>query len=224
MKMDVPTHASVSTLSAFDKVQNRSPDPAPFRWLPTLGLILITSVVLWMAFEWIRGDAPAEETNLLLRMAEAATDFRPSTAIRDGDEASAWVFDQYGWPIVIPDLPDLQLVGAGETTLSAPGTAPTDLETMWVTPSFRYVGSGTDSVVLFAYDYAQLDRASEWLVLPQGVLARLAEETPFDTRRIDATGDYAVTWRRRAVVFTAITNSEQVVERLTAALSVPVQL
>ena len=98
------------------------------------------------------------------------------------------------------------------------------MDATWVPPTFRYVGVGSESVVLYAYDYAQLDRASEWLILPQGVFARLAEETPFDTRRLDATGDYAITWRRRAVVFTAITSSEEVVERLTESLSVPVRL
>jgi hypothetical protein len=93
-----------------------------------------------------------------------------------------------------------------------------------VTPTFKYVGAGSETVILFAYDYVQLDLASEWLVLPQGVFARLAEEIPFDTRRLDATGDYAVTWRRRATVFTAITESEEVVERLTETLSIPVRL
>jgi len=156
-------------------------------------------------------------------MSSAASEFRPAASVRDGDEASAWVFNQYGWPIVIPDLPDLQLVGAGETSLSEEASAPT-LDATWVTPTFKYVGTGSETVVLYAYDYAQLDRASEWLALPQGVFARLAEETPFDTRRLDSTGDYAITWRRRAVVFTAITESETVVERITEVLSVPVRL
>ena len=56
--------------------------------------------------------------------------------------------------------------------------------------------------------------------LSPGVYSRLAEDVPFDTRRVDATGDYAVTWRRRAVLYTAVTSSEAVVERLTEALSV----
>ena len=222
--MELSPSPPPDTISAFDKVQERAPDPSPARWLRTLGLLVIVGIGLWLSFSWISGGGtPAEESDLLLRMSTAAAAFRPAAPVRDGDEASAWVFDQYGWPIVIPDLPDLQLVGAGETSLSDPATAPT-VDATWVPPTFRYVGVGSESVVLYAYDYAQLDRASEWLILPQGVFARLAEETPFDTRRLDATGDYAITWRRRAVVFTAITSSEEVVERLTESLSVPVRL
>ena len=221
--MEAPPTVPAPPVSAFDKLQNRSPDPSPSHWLRSLALLLALGVGLWLAFSWIRGDTPAEESNLLLRMSQAAESFRPATPVRDGDEASAWVFDQYGWPIVIPDLPDLQLVGAGETPLSESSKGQ-PAEATWVTPTFKYVGSGSESLVLYAYDYAQLDRASDWLVLPQGVFARLAEETPFDTRRLDPMGDYAVTWRRRATVFTAITESEDVVERLTEALSVPVRL
>lgn len=214
---------STPAAAAFDKVQDRPPDASPVRWVKTLLLLLAVGAGLWLAFTWIRGDAPSQESDLLLNMAQAAEAFRPSTPVRDGDEASAWVFDQYGWPIVIPDLPDLQLVGAGETSVhSADG--PGASEGTWVTPTFKYVGTGTETLVLYAYDYAQLDRVSEFLVLPPGVFARLAEETPFDTRRLDTTGDYAITWRRRAVVFTAITESETVVERLTETLSVPVRL
>ena len=221
--MELQPPAEPRAPSAFDRVQTRTPDSSPFHWLRALALLLLAGLGLWLAFSWIRGNQPSEESDLLLRMSRAASAFQTATPVRDGDEASAWVFDQYGWPIVIPDLPDLQLIGAGETSLSDPGTAPA-LEATWVTPTFKYVGSGSESLVLYAYDYAQLDRASEWLTLPQGVFARLAEETPFDTRRLDETGDYAVTWRRRAVVFTAITPSEDVVERLTAVLSVPVRL
>lgn len=220
--MELQPNGPPPSVPAFDKVQERTSDPTPFRWVRTLALLIATGIGLWLAFSWIRGTPPAEESDLLLRMSMAASEFRPSAPVRDGDEASAWVFDQYGWPIVIPDLPDLQLVGAGETSLSDQASAPT-LDATWVTPTFKYAGAGSETVVLYAYDYAQLDRASEWLILPQGVFARLAEETPFDTRRLDSTGDYAITWRRRAVVFTAITESEAIVERLTEALSVPVR-
>ncbi|GAB5535341.1 MAG: hypothetical protein Rubg2KO_15900 [Rubricoccaceae bacterium] len=221
--MELQSGAQPRTASAFDKVQERTPDPSPVRWGRAIALVIASGIGLWLAFSWIRGAPPAEESDLLLRMSTAASEFRAATPIRDGDEASAWVFDQYGWPIVIPDLPELQLVGAGETSLSDPESAPA-IDATWVTPTFKYAGAGSETIVLYAYDYAQLDRASEWLVLPQGVFARLAEETPFDTRRLDATGDYAITWRRRAVVFTAITESEAVVERLTEVLSVPVRL
>lgn len=208
---------------AFDRVQERSPDPSPSRWIRTLLLFLALGTGLWLAFSWIRGDNTSQDTDLLLRMSQNADAFLPDLPVQNGDEASAWVFNQYGWPVVIPDLPELQLVGAGETSFHPSGSA-NGAESMWVTPTFRYVGAGSESVVLYAYDYAQLDQASEWMNLPPGVYGRLAEETPFDTRRVDATGDYAVTWRRRATVFTAITSSEAVVERLTGVLSVPVRL
>lgn len=222
--MEAPpsTPALATPTSAFDKVQERPSDPSPSRWIRTLLLLLALGTGLWLAFSWIRGDGTTEEADLLHRMSETADSFLPSIPVRDGDEASAWVFDQYGWPIVIPDLPGLQLVGAGETILTQAAN-PQSPEASWVTPTFKYVGAGSESLVLYTYDYSQLDQASEWLVLHQGVYGRLAEEIPFDTRRLDATGDYAVTWRRRATVFTAITEHERVVERLTEALSVPVR-
>ena len=214
-------------VTAFDRVQTREPAPRTrdtsislSRWIRSLAVFGLVVLGTWAAFRWLGPSTPAEESDLILRMSEAASDFRVGAAMTGGDEASAWVLDQYGWPIVIPDLPGLQLVGAGETALARlPDTGRAD-DAEWVTPTFRYVGMGTESVVLYAYDYAQLDRSQDWMRLPTGVYGRLAEDVPFDTRRIDSTGDYAVTWRRRAVLYTAVTSSEEVVERLTEELSV----
>ena len=218
-----------STVHAMDRVQDRPDRHYPgrstavplSRWLRWLAGLALIVAGIWGAFAWIQRDASPPESDLLFRMATTAADFQRGVQLRDGDEASAWVFDQYGWPIVIPDLPGLQLVGAGETALAETGAgAGSD----WVMPTFEYVGTGAERVVLYAYDYAQLDRALDWLRLPQGVYSRLAEETPFDTRRIEPLGAYALTWRRRAVVYTAVTAQETVVERLTETLSTPARL
>ncbi|HEX8384561.1 MAG TPA: hypothetical protein VF576_00165 [Rubricoccaceae bacterium] len=195
--------------SAFDRLQTRTVQVArsaaprlpqkgrtPLLVAGLVGLLAAGTVGAW----WFRRVAPASDTDLLGRLSTTAAEFTPSYLTADDDQAEAYVADVFGWPIGLPELPGLNLVGVGEAALSPQLSV----------PAFRYEGDGGEATVVFAYDYVFLDQAEGTLDLPEATYAQLAEPEPVDTRRL---GDaYLVSWRHRAVVYTAVTESEETFE------------
>ena len=114
------------------------------------------------------------------------------------------MLDVLGWDVEPPDLPELALVGVGlpavATVRATSASAPVEVQV----PAFRYEGRAQQRATVFAYDYMLLDRIGATLRPARGDLRRLAEPTPVDSRVVD--GTYVVTWRDRAVMFTAVTD------------------
>ena len=204
--------------SAFDRIQTRTVAVArssrqrlPRRrravWLTAglVALVALTALATW----WVRREAPGSDRDLLVAMAASAEGYDPSYRTADADQAEAYVADVFGWPIGVPAMPGLSLIGVGEAALSKELTV----------PAFRYVGPGDESALVFAYDYVFLGQAEGALDLPDATYAQLAEPEPVDTRRLG--GAYLVTWRRRAVVYTAVTESAAVFERIGRGVRVP---
>ena len=204
-------------LSAADRLQSRPAEPASrersalpprLSWTRLLvfgvvGALIATAAVVWM-------DRAGEDTDLLGRLVEASDEFQPDLVTTNPDQAAGFVMDAFGWPVGVPDLPDLQLVGVGEAAvLSTPA-----LEVGM--PAFRYDGLDDESVVVFVYDYVLLDGAAGALVLPDPMYARLAEDPPVDVRR--QSGYYVVTWRERSVLYAAVTEDEATSERIAQAV------
>lgn len=208
---DAPTPPAEAPLSAADRVQFRPPRSASPRRtslrkllaLGVLGAAVATAAVLWM------GRA-GEDADLLGRLVDASESFRPELVTATPDVASGFVYDTFGWPVGVPELPELQLVGVGEALiLSTP-----ELEVSM--PAFRYEGADEDAAVVFVYDYVLLDGAGDALVLPDPMYARLAEDPPVDVRR--QAGHYVVTWRDRSVIYAAVTENEATSERISQAI------
>jgi hypothetical protein len=84
-------------------------------------------------------------------------------------------------------------------------------------PAFRYEGADGARTTVFAYDYILLDRVRTAFDLPDGTYAALSEPTPVDSRVVD--GQFVVSWRERAMIFSAVTSSEQVAEQIRQAVS-----
>lgn len=208
----------VQRLAAYDRVQTRPAEPEPsgsvWRLVAALALVVALAAAAWVLF---RPPALSESESLLAHLVASAAEFRPSVATTRPDEAQAFVTDQLGWAVPPPDLPALALVGVGLAVIGQAevggAASPADV----VVPAFRYEGAGGESAVVYVYDYITLDRVGASFDLPEATYAVLAEPTPVDTRRVaDA---YLVTWRRRAMIFTVVTQSEEVFEQVGQAVA-----
>ena len=205
-------------LSAFDRVQTRASAPKePFAW-KTLALAALVAIGLAIGYTRIADDSGFESENLLIHLIESADGFRADLGTTRPEEAEEYVYGQLGWAVTPPDLPGLALVGVQIATVGAidAGTtdgAPVDV----VVPAYRYEGGAGEVAVVYAYDYIVLDRVRASFDLPEATYAVLGEPTPVDTRRLD--DRYLVTWRRRAMIFTAVTDSETVFEQIGQAVA-----
>lgn len=207
--------------SALDRVQTPSaPDPDEARqwWRP---LVLVALLVVGVVIAWVlvRGDVtPEPDTNILVHLVDAADRFQPDVATTRPAEAEAFILESLGWSVPPPDLPGLALVGVGVAPI---GTAPTGAAgaevSDVVTPAYRYEGGQGETAFVFAYDYIVLDQVRSVFDLPEATYSVLAEPTPVDTRRLDDT--YLVTWRQRAIIFTAVTRNEALFERIAQAVA-----
>ncbi len=214
-----PYESTRSTpLSAFDRVQTRPPAPKePFAWKP-IALLALVAIGLALAAVFLVDESGFESENLLVHLIESAGEYRADLGTTRPEEAEEYVYGQLGWSVTPPDLPGLALVGVQIATVGAidAGTtdgAPVDV----VVPAYRYEGTTGESAVVYAYDYIVLDRVRSAFDLPEATYAVLGEPTPVDTRRLDDA--YLVTWRRRAMIFTAITDSETVFEQIGQAVA-----
>lgn len=208
-------------LSAQDRVQAPSaPDPdEPRQWWRPLALVALLVVGVVIAWILVRGDVtPETSTNILVHLVDAATQFQPDVATTRPEEAEAYILESLGWSVPPPDLPGLALVGVGIAPIgTAPGGATGAEVSDVVTPAYRFEGGQGETAYVFAYDYIVLDQVRSEFDLPEATYSVLAEPTPVDTRRLDDA--YLVTWRRRAIIFTAVTRNEALFERIAQAVA-----
>lgn len=211
------TPAAAPGLSAFDRVQTRLQAPvAPFTdaagargaFWKVVAVVVVVAAVTAGAWWTLTRDADAG-SDLLTRYAEIAADYQPALLTVSPEQAERYVEETSGWIIDAPELPALQVVGVGFADLSPEASV----------PAFRYDGASGESVLVYAYDYVFLDSVRGRFDLPEAVYAGLAEDEAVDTRRL---GDhYFVSWRSRAVVFTAVTSDERTFERLGVGVQAP---
>ena len=210
--------SDVDDLPAFDRVQSpaeaSAPGP-PMRLRVALALVVLGAVG-WAATRWWPSDPVAGD--VLVQMSAATRVFRPDLVTTRPDQAQAYVLEALGWSVPPPDLPGLALVGVGlapiGTVRASSASAPVEVEV----PSFRYEGADRQRATVFAYDYILLDRIGTRYDLPDGTYAGLSEPTPVDSRVVE--GTYVVTWRRRAMIFSAVTDDEQTADRIRRAIGV----
>lgn len=182
---------------AYDRVQDRPESPPRGRKRNVFGLVVLLIAGLFITYLLLRPDGTEGGTPDLLTLAAAqAPSVRLDILTEDLDEAEAFIYDEFGWPVRVPVLPDLRLVGAGVAEI-ADGVE---------LPVLQYGDETTGPITVYVYDYAFLDAATGRLQLAPAVYARLAEDTPVDVRRV---GDvYLVLWRRRATIYTAVTMAD----------------
>lgn len=175
-----------------------SPEPPerPFRKRTLIwsGLVVLAVAAVAALYAWLNTPEADPNSDLLVSAAATAPVFRVDVVTDDAEVAREYVIEQFGIAIQPPRFDDLQLLGVGLAEL-APGV---------IVPAFRYDLRNDGTIVVYAYDYVMLDEAaaSGAATLNPAVYARLAEPQPVDSRRV---GDrYVVTWRDRAIIYTAI--------------------
>jgi len=201
---------SDEAVSAADRVQTpRLPPltPAATRgaYWRTVARVVAVLVVVAGAVWWIQRD-PAADTDLLGRLDELSAEFQPALLTASADQAADYVERTSGFLVAPPELPGLDLVGVGYADLSPQSSV----------PAFRYESADGAEAVVYVYDYVFLDEIRGSLTLGEAVYASLANDPAVDTRRADDA--FFVTWRERAVVYTAVTTDEPAFERLAAAI------
>lgn len=214
-----PPPAPVDRLEAYDRVQTRPEPPPVARRRPAwqaVALVAAVAAALVAGYLYVAPNPIGESENLLAHLIESAEAFRPDLETPDPEEAQGFVLDQLGWAVAPPALPGLTLEGVQVAVIgqaTSAGATPADV----VVPAFSYVGGDDDPVVVYAYDYITLDRIGASFDLPDATYAILGEPVPVDSRRMG--GSQLVTWRRRAIIFTAVTESEGLAERIAQAVA-----
>lgn len=204
----------VRALPAFERVQTRfDPDPGRDsgrrRWI---ALLVALALAGGAATAWWLWPTEPGTGDVLVRLVETADAFSPELATTQPDVAREFVYGALGWDVAPPDLPSLTVVGVGIPSIGTVRPTESAQPAEVQVPTYRYEGADGERAVVYAYDYILLDRVRSAFDLPDATYAVLSEPTPVDTRVVD--GRFVVTWRRRAMIFSAVTADEAVAERI----------
>lgn len=208
---------AVSALPAFDRVQTRPPAEPASRFHPWMAVLAAALLALAGVLTWSVWPEDSGPESILTHLVGGAASFQPELGTTQPEEAQALVLDALGWLVTPPDLPSLAIVGVGIPSIGSvqPSAAASPMAVE--VPAFRYEGAAGERATVFAYDYILLDRVRTTFDLPDGTYAALSEPTPVDSRVVE--GEFVVTWRRRSMIFSAVTPSEAVAERIRQAVS-----
>ena len=182
---------------AYDRVQTRVEPEMARRVLYRRAVIGVLVVIAALAVVYLivrnSGENGVNAPDLLSLAAANASSVRLDIRTEDLDEAEDYILGEFGWPIRVPVITGSRVVGVGVDEI----TEGVEL------PVLQYATSENEPITVYVYDYAFLDAASGRLTLAPAVYARLAEDDGVDVRRVD--GYYVLLWRRRAVIYTAVT-------------------
>ena len=188
---DLPTHGHVQTPVDSDvgpRVLNRR---------IVIGVLIFVAALLVTYFIVRPSGGTNGATPDLLRLAASnASTVRLEVLTDDLDEAEDYILGEFGWPIRVPILAGSRLVGVGIDEI-AEGVE---------LPVLQYATIESEPITVYVFDYAFLDAAEGRLSLAPAVFARLAEDDGVDVRRVE--GSYIILWRRRAVIYTAVTHED----------------
>ena len=182
---------------AYDRVQTRVEPEMARRVLYRRAIIGVLVVIAALAVVYLivrnSGENGVNAPDLLSLAAANASSVRLDIRTEDLDEAEDYILGEFGWPIRVPVITGSRVVGVGVDEI----TEGVEL------PVLQYATSENEPITVYVYDYAFLDAASGRLTLAPAVYARLAEDDGVDVRRVDEY--YVLLWRRRAVIYTAVT-------------------
>ncbi|WP_424520848.1 hypothetical protein [Rubrivirga sp.] len=206
-----PAKSRIQDLPAFDRVQSRETAETSTlsSWLKSAGFVALVLAGVGLVL-WLFTPEDQETSDLLERLVATAENLQPDLVTTVPDDARELVLNELGWSVPPPEFTAIALVAASICDIGEikPGEAMPAVPVQ--IPAFRYEGADDARAHVFAYDYILLDRVGRVFDLPDAVYAVLSEPSPVDSRVVN--GHYVVTWRKRSMIFSAITPDEAIAE------------
>lgn len=147
--------------------------------------------------------APASD--LVTLAIEAAGDVRPAFRATSAEQAEVFILDRVGQRILVPAVESRRLEGVGVHVFAG------DTET----PALVY--GGPDSVPIFVFSYAYLDRVAPHFTMDPSILEQVTDEGRFAV--VDQGRKRALVFRNRDDLYVAVTSGDPMV--LQGAISFP---
>lgn len=162
-----------------------------------MGVLLVVTAALVGYIGTRLVPEPVVETDLLLLSAQQAETIKPLFHSGSAEQAERYVYDRLGWRLTVPDIHGLVLDGVDISEI-VPGVE---------VPAFVFESdSGDERVVLYAYNYALLDRHRDQIRLARDVLSQIEDESHFDLFDLDQRK--VLIWRYQDEIFLAITEGD----------------
>jgi len=186
-----------------DEKSGRGRKPARVWPLALIVAVVLGVVALVVTFAYLRDDSTGSVPDLLTLAADRAGQAPLTVPTREPEQAADYIFEQFGWPLEVPDLQAARLEGVGIDPL-AEGVE---------LPVLHYRTPANERVTVYAFDYAFLDAAERQVQLAPAVYAHLADPEALDVRRQHSR--YLVVWRRRAAIYAAVTPSNDAAQAIS---------
>jgi DNA-directed RNA polymerase specialized sigma24 family protein len=176
------------------------PKPASPNAPAVRGVLVATIIIILAGFLGLFVVQMLEEegnASLIALMAREADDAEPSLQTSNPELAEQYVLEQFGFSVTLPEIDQADLTGAGISELAEGVEIPIFL--------FEDASTG-ESFILYACNYAMLDRYRDRVTLQEDVLNQIADDEHFDLHDLGA--DKALIWRNRDDIFIAITRGD----------------
>ncbi|MEX1055342.1 MAG: hypothetical protein WED81_04900 [Rhodothermales bacterium] len=164
--------------------------------------IIATAGLLGYGFTYIMQREP--DVSLISLSARHADAVEATFETSRPEQAERFIFDRLGERVTVPTIQRATLhgVSVGDVTEGAE------------VPVLIY-GEGDQTIVVYVYSYAFLDRHDKHLVLERDILRQIEDEGNFDLH--DLGEDKVLIWRNRDDIYIAITSgdAEELRQRIT---------
>lgn len=150
-------------------------------------------------------EVAAPANDLVTLAIEAAGEVRPAFRATSAEQAEVFILDRVGQRVLVPSVESRRLEGVGVYVFAG------DTET----PALIYAGA--ESVPIFVFSYAYLDRVAPHFTMDPSILKQITDEGRFAV--VDQGRKRALVFRNRDDLYVAVTSGDPVA--LQGAISFP---
>jgi DNA-directed RNA polymerase specialized sigma24 family protein len=195
---------------ALDRQDAAAPAPRVSRRITHLATALVLITLAALIGYYTTSFFPEEEpeVDLVLLSTQQAGAIRPMLDPGSPEQAERFVQDRLGWRVTVPDIDGARLTGLGISEI-AEGVE---------VPVFLYEDAEQQqTITLYTYSYALLDRFSDRIRLTRDVLNQIENDEHFDLHDLGET--QVLIWRNEDDIFLAVTPGNA--EALRGRISFP---